>query len=66
MELEIRERCVVCNGLHKEPATSGTACLFYSSNGGAGGAPILRAKNMLNHDGVISKMNPLRWTVGMN
>jgi hypothetical protein len=60
----VKERCVVCNGLHKDPATSGTTCLFYSSNGGVGGAPILRAKNMLNHDMVIVK-NSFKWYLGM-
>ena len=59
----VNQRCVVCNGLHKDVATSGTSCLFYSSNGGAGGAPILRAKNMLNHDMVIFK-HPMKWYVG--
>ena len=58
----IKERCKVCNGLHKEPATSGNSCQFYSSNGGAGGAPILRAKNMLNHEYVIIK-SPMRWAL---
>jgi hypothetical protein len=60
----VKERCVVCNGLHKDAVTSGTTCLFYSPNGGAGGAPILRAKNMLNHDMVIVK-TPLRWYLGI-
>ena len=62
--LGVKERCIVCNGLHKEPATSGNSCQFYSPNGGAGGAPILRAKNMLNHEYVIIK-SPMRWVLNL-
>jgi hypothetical protein len=36
--------------------------LFYSANGGAGSAPILRTKNMLSHDLVIYK-DRARWSI---
>ena len=56
-------RCTVCNGLHKDAVTSDAkSCLFYSANGGAGGAPILRAKNMLKHENVLFK-GASRWSI---
>jgi len=59
----VTRRCQICNGLHKDShETNAGSCLFYSCNGGPSGTPMIRAKNMLNHDCVIYKQDR-RWVI---
>ena len=59
----VTQRCKVCNGLHREgPNSDSKNCLFYTANGGPGGTPLVKAKNMLNHDYVVYKLSR-KWSL---